>query len=240
MKSILLLLIIAKCCAYAQTNHIAHYKLKFEIDASSVKTNPRLYHVLEEAKKFEDEVELRLIFNAQQAVFERLDQNRNAANNLAFKLCGCDKTVYTNIANNTMTYYNKGSAPLGIADNAYILNAPLYDERWVLHDEQTQINGYRCYKASKTQTDAVGKSSQVTAWYTPEFPYPLGPDKYGGLPGLIVQLQRGMEVFVLSKLEFNKKIDLPLPPTKGTEMRQSDYSKLVREALLKKTDKKRS
>ena len=77
---------------------------------------------------------------------------------------------------------------------------------WTLVNESKIIDGYKCYKATTPlYLDGVRKESYVfTAWYTPEIPVSFGPIGYGGLPGLILELQNDRATF------FAKKINLAL------------------------------
>ena len=43
----------------------------------------------------------------------------------------------------------------------------------------------------------------IEAWYTPEIPMPYGPIGYGGLPGLILQLERSHVIFIAKEITLN-------------------------------------
>lgn len=79
---------------------------------------------------------------------------------------------------------------------------------WVLSKETRKIDQYICYKATTTETrEFRGKSHLLTivAWYAPELSLPFGPDGYGELPGLIVQLEKNGTRTSLKKIEFKKQ-----------------------------------
>lgn len=118
-----------------------------------------------------------------------------------------------------------------IPEDHYLLVNDLFSS-WELQDEQKEINGFTTYKAVKHITTVDGKNQTVIAWYAPEFPYPYGPSVYGGLPGLIVQLQENEKMFVLTKLEFDKDIPIPEEPTKGEVMTAEAYKKMEYETYL--------
>ena len=64
----------------------------------------------------------------------------------------------------------------------------------------------------------------VTAWYTPEIPVNQGPDKYWGLPGLILEVNDGKTVILCSKVVLNPKTKTDIKaPTKGKEISQKDF-----------------
>ncbi|WP_237727407.1 GLPGLI family protein [Chryseobacterium aquaeductus] len=54
---------------------------------------------------------------------------------------------------------------------------------WKLVDETKVINTINCKKAEVTF-----KGRNWIAWYSPEIPFPYGPMKFSGLPGLIIKI----------------------------------------------------
>lgn len=79
---------------------------------------------------------------------------------------------------------------------------------WRLENEEKLIDRYKCYKATYKY-----KFVNVTAWYCPSLPYSTGPIEYGGLPGLILELQRNKLVYLATNInlnyEGNETIDFP-------------------------------
>jgi len=65
---------------------------------------------------------------------------------------------------------------------------PSYKEKlnpqWKIIDEFKKIKNFNCQKAEVT---AFGR--KWTAWFTLDYPHPVGPYKFQGLPGLIVQIE---------------------------------------------------
>jgi len=56
-------------------------------------------------------------------------------------------------------------------------------KNWKLIDETKVINTINCKKAEVTF-----KGRNWIAWYSPEIPFPYGPMKFSGLPGLIIKI----------------------------------------------------
>jgi GLPGLI family protein len=80
------------------------------------------------------------------------------------------------------------------------------------------------------------KEKVVTAWYTPEIPVNQGPDKYWGLPGLILEVNDGTTVILCSKVVLNPKTKTDIKaPTKGKEISQKEFD----ETSLKKMQEMR-
>lgn len=129
---------------------------------------------------------------------------------------------------------------------------------WTITNETKQIGNYQCIKAvcivpvTKKQRqayeDALEKSKdqktnffgisepkdrEIIAWFTPEIPIGHAPDKYHGLPGLVLEINDGKIVFLASKVTLNPKNqkEVKLPKTKKA-MTQSEFDVMK----TKKTD----
>lgn len=85
---------------------------------------------------------------------------------------------------------------------------------WVLENETKEIEGFLCYKATSTKKVNNGKGNfvfPVIAWYCPKIPISFGPNSYGNLPGLILELQVRNVVYGVKKIDLN----LSKPPAIG-------------------------
>ncbi len=82
----------------------------------------------------------------------------------------------------------------------------------------------------------VPKEVAVTAWFTPQIPVGTGPGEYGGLPGLIPELNVDRTTILCSKIVMNpKEADKIEPPKKGDEVSREEYNLIVKQ----KTDEMR-
>lgn len=78
---------------------------------------------------------------------------------------------------------------------------------WEITNETKDINGYNCKKAVSRTFDAY-----FTAWFTEDIPVNAGPEKFDGLPGLILYINTGGLEFIADKIEVsNEKISLEKP-----------------------------
>ncbi|NJM79509.1 MAG: GLPGLI family protein [Flavobacterium sp.] len=76
------------------------------------------------------------------------------------------------------------------------------------------------------------KEKTITAWYCPEIPINQGPDKYWGLPGLILEVNDGTTVLLCSKIVLNSKEKVEIKaPTKGKEVTQKEYDEIVKKKM---------
>ncbi|WOI21996.1 GLPGLI family protein [Nonlabens ulvanivorans] len=72
----------------------------------------------------------------------------------------------------------------------------------------------------------------VTAWFTPEIPVQHGPDVYGGLPGLILEVNAGNTTLLCSQITINpEERDEIKPEKKGEEVTQAEYDAILKEKM---------
>lgn len=91
--------------------------------------------------------------------------------------------------------------------------------KWEITKEEKKIGKYLCRKAISTFTETfLDKKIQrkLVAWFSTEIPLPFGPRGFDGLPGLVLELQDGKNIFIASevKISRNKKIKITKPKAK--------------------------
>jgi GLPGLI family protein len=153
-----------------------------------------------------------------------MDANQNGRA-FAMTLIEVDKDIYVK---NNFSYRNNGATFFD--ENEYIIEEKI-DTNWVLSTETKLIDKKTCYKATTTY---YGRNSDkifqypITAWYCPEIPLSYGPAGFGGLPGLILELQKNKVTFGATKINLNsKKKTLTTMPLKGKLISKEDYENKV-------------
>ena len=83
----------------------------------------------------------------------------------------------------------------------YCVKDHLFDFCWNIQTDHKKIIGHTCYKAIGTY-----QGREITAWFTPDIPISNGPLEYGGLPGLILELEiwDNPSIFKAIELEISK------------------------------------
>lgn len=75
----------------------------------------------------------------------------------------------------------------------------------------------------------IPKQVLVTAWFTPQIPVKNGPGEYGGLPGLILEMNVDRTTLLCSKIVMNPtEKDAITPPSKGKEVTREEYNEIVK------------
>jgi GLPGLI family protein len=86
---------------------------------------------------------------------------------------------------------------------------PVY--RWKILSDIKQVQGYLCMSAETF--DSV-RSHRIVAWFSTEIPVPIGPERYGGLPGVILELeiQNGACVITANSVKLDTIFQLSQAP----------------------------
>lgn len=84
--------------------------------------------------------------------------------------------TYRNIHGNTFVVTRN------LSSKKYCVYDTVPTLKWELLEDTTSLEGYICQKA---KCEFIG--SVFYAWYAPGIPYPFGPLRLGGLPGLILE-----------------------------------------------------
>ena len=109
----------------------------------------------------------------------------------------------------------------------YIIEDSCPHQSWKLEEDTMRVKGYLCKKAVTKTRD--GRS--VVAWYTEDIQSSAGPEIYGGLPGLILQLDINGGEMVLTAVELaTQGMD------KGVVKAPVDGKKITRAAFQKMMD----
>lgn len=110
-----------------------------------------------------------------------------------------------------MEQYFHERKPYLIADTTFV-------RRWTIEKEYKEILGMNCQKATSADT--------ITAWFAIDVPIPDGPHTYGGLPGLIMELDDKQEQYECTAIEETKEKVPALP--KGDTITMEGFLATVR------------
>lgn len=122
----------------------------------------------------------------------------------------------------------------------FLVEDPLKPFAWKLEKEMKKIGKYSCFKATvevdkkensfSKDKDSLATKTLVTVWYTPEIPVSLGPDKYWGLPGLILSVNAGDTQIICTQVVLNVKEKIEIKaPRKGKKVTEEEFNEIVAE-----------
>ena len=104
------------------------------------------------------------------------------------------------------------------------------NQKWVIINESKTIDNYQVFKAILNEPFINSKGEQklrtIVAWYCPMIPHSFGPLNYGGLPGLILELQTNGNTFLIKAFEKNKSKKIPFVIPNKNVINEEDFVKL--------------
>ena len=118
------------------------------------------------------------------------------------------------------------------------------DLKWEITEEVREIAGYKAQKAitrshdiRSRELDGGSDYGDAIAWFTTDIPIPSGPERYYGLPGLIVLIEftNNRKTCNLKDIKFDVKHEIVVP-TEGIEVSEEEITNYI--MLSKKSLKK--
>lgn len=244
---------------FSQDSHgIVHYEYKedmagkvtFQTSNGSEALDQNIMQKIQ--KSFEKTFELR--FNQTEAIYQEFQKvtMKDGSGNATFD------RLYSNLSKKVLIEEVENEWD----SRKYLVKDSLSRYNWTLENSTKTIGDYICYKAisvvkvsdkdvadyenqiSKNNLKSISllsidppKDKTIIAWYTPEIPVSHGPEKYQGLPRLILEVNDDGAVWSCSKLILNplKKTIVKIP-TKGKMIFKKEYDILVEKQLEKMKD----
>lgn len=114
----------------------------------------------------------------------------------------------------------------------YLISSSLQELKWKISKETKIVTGFKTFKATAQETYDTGSEKKIwtiTAWFAPEINKPFGPGGYGGLPGLILELERGSKIYTAKIFEeVDLKEEEVSMPTTGKKITKEEFEAIGR------------
>jgi GLPGLI family protein len=249
--SIILLNFTAVFAQDFQGKAIYFSKIKLDGKQTEIKSDDdkQFKKMFEEAMKKASEKTFSLSFNKTESIFEeeqKLEPQGKSTGgvSVSVSMSGAGKK-YMNQKEKKQVFEGE------IFGKEFLITDELKNWNWSLKEETKKIGDYLCYKAeaivkvteaekaeyekylkNKAKQKTVffemkePKDNIVTAWYAIDIPVNHGPDKYAGLPGLILEVNDTNVTILCSKVILNPKDKVKIKaPTSGKVISQKDFDK---------------
>ena len=230
-------------------------KLEVNKAAGENEMSPEMEKAFQDAIKSASEKQYTLSFNKSECLYEEQEQlEKPEAANGGF-------SISVAFSGEGKKYLNlKDKICIEEADifgKEFLIVEPLEKPNWKLLNETKKIGDYNCLKAElvvqvtekqKTEYEEFLKKEAVKpalfkmdepkdkvimAWYTPEIPVSFGPNKYWGLPGLILEINEEETIILCSKVTLSNKEKSKIKvPSTGEKVTQKKFDEIQK----KKTD----
>jgi GLPGLI family protein len=164
----------------------------------------------------------RLYFNATQTKFEDSDENE-----MGYSYKKAEYTITRDFSNNTLHDY------MDVLGKTYIVEDSLKAPRWIILNEMKEIAGHACMNAFYNDTL---KKQKVIGWYALDMPISGGPERFFGLPGMLlgIDINNGALVLEADKIDLKPlttELDFP-KKAKGKKIKEKDYIGILRKQIV--------
>ena len=204
---------------------ITYKQIQAISEVDSTKFDADAFKIAMDMTKAINKLEFKLEYNSKYSKFSIVDKLEKDDANVGLMMA---KSVF---GSEVYYYNNKEKYFIRSNDNSQV---KLKDSMtWSLTSETKDISGYTCYKATSvdvfTSMNGIAKND-IIAWYCPKIPVNYAPEKFNGLPGLVLELSIGNRTYVASEINFKKEeitIDFP----KGKVITEEENSAITKAKL---------
>ena len=232
-----------------------HRKSSFELDSTTMAANPGIQEQMEAQMRKMFQKTFTLDFTKSESMYkeeQELDAPKGPSANggvmvMVMGSDGSSDILYKNISQNRMAHKTE------LMGKVFLIKDNLVAYDWELTGETKNIGIYTCYKAvyereeesieinmidGEVKEEKVTKKTTLVAWYTTDVPVSNGPNNYGGLPGLILEVNDGDLTIVCSELVLNpKKVKEIIEPVKGKIVARKKFEDIAKEKTKEMMDR---
>ncbi len=232
---------------YGKATYKTHRKSSIQLDSTTIARNPGIAEQLKArmAKMFQKTFILN--FNRTESTYKedaKLDQPSVGTGGgevmvMSIGGGGGNDVYYKNIKENRV------SEKADLMGKTFLIKDDLQTFEWEMTGETKNIGNYTVYKAvwereveSVSMSMVNGESKETTemkkrtttAWYTLDIPISNGPRQYGGLPGLILEINDGNQTIVCTEIVLNPEDKISIKePEKGKVVNREKFEEISRE-----------
>ena len=235
-----------------------HRKSSFELDSTTMAANPGIQEQMEAQMRKMFQKTFTLDFTKSESMYkeeQELDAPKGPSANGGVMVMvmggnGSSDILYKNISENRMAHKTE------LMGKVFLIKDNLEAYDWELTGETKNIGNYTCYKAvyekeeediqidmidGEVKEEKVTKKRTLVAWYTTDVPVSSGPNNYGGLPGLILEVNDGDQTIVCSEIILNpKEVKEIKEPIKGKIVTRKKFAEISLEKTKEMMNRYRS
>ena len=114
----------------------------------------------------------------------------------------------------------------------YLIHDSIVPPKWKILNDMKEVAGHICMNASWTDTL---RKQNVFVWFALDMPVSTGPDRFIGLPGIIleVDINDGALIMTADKMDLKPlttELDIP-QKIKGKKINMAEYTRLIEQQI---------
>lgn len=225
MKNFLLLLFaITTCLLSAQNEGVIVYSEKIDLHRRLPEDRQQYKDMIPQFRTTRFE----LVYTENESMYsvakdQDADEAAGSGGGMRFRMGNASRDVYKNLDEGRMVDSRE------FMTKQFLIKGDEEEFKWKIAEGQKMILDYMCLKATFSDT-----ADSYVAWFTPQIPIANGPAEYGGLPGMILELDvnEGERTSLAVEVRADE-IDKSLlkEPKKGKEVTDEEFREIVREKM---------
>lgn len=229
MKQVLIFLLIVPFFLTAQSSGKIIYTQvqKLNITSRPGMSQESLNRIPKERKMIRE-----LVFNAHESIYKKGKLEVPEESQLTAERMARRRNRMMRGRENGASYKNIDSGQMIdqriIFGKEFLVKDELIKYEWKITGNKKQILDYLVMEAQTTIEDTI----LVTAWFTPQINIQNGPSRFGGLPGLILELDQddGKNNIIATSIELGElnPEDLIKEPKKGKQVNREEFNNIRR------------
>jgi GLPGLI family protein len=162
-----------------------------------------------------------LKFNPQASFYEEIEDKINQRSQYAWKQ---NEYLIFRDYQKMMTYDVKR-----ILGKLYVIEDTIQYQKWRILNDMREIAGHICMNAEWHDTI---RDKRVIAWFALDIPISIGPERYGGLPGLILALNMNNGGIIITAEEIKlfeepQTIEKPKHKRRHIVITEEEYNQII-------------
>lgn len=206
----------------ATVNYTETVQLKFNFEGMQPPPDLPKEHSIKTILYFNDKAALYTNDEAAMQQDAAVNEENGEGGMMIMHMAPPDNKLYTDLNEKTVTRKED------FMQRTFLIEGKMDTTQWKLTGKQKFILNYPCMEAVSMDT-----AKHVSVWYTPAFPVSLGPSRFCGLPGLILEVNIDNGDRVITATNIVKEVDASkiVKPTDGKKVTDEEYQKIVAEKL---------
>lgn len=151
-----------------------------------------------------------------------MDEESGEGDRMIIKMSAPDNRVYCDLENKIMIRQED------FMQRKFLVENEIKSSGWKITGNQKTILNYTCMEA--VREDSLGKT---IVWFTPAIPVSSGPQKFAGLPGLVLEanMDNGEQIILATRISPELDEKQILKPKDGKKVSEDEYNAIVDEKL---------
>jgi GLPGLI family protein len=119
-----------------------------------------------------------------------------------------------------------------VLGKTYIVEDSLMSMEWKIQNDLKEVAGHICMKAYMEDTM---RQQKIVAWFAQDIPFNGGPDRFHGLPGMILEIDINDGALNISanRIDYKKlttEMDVP-KKLKGKKIKEVEYTAMIKKYI---------